>query len=312
MLNRRLIRVKVFQAYYAAETDKEDKLALRKAESFLMHSLEGIEEAFFAAVLFPYDLKHFMEQEFGADDQPHNRQSERKKAARLLSSMSFWQRLEQTPAIRERIDKPRYNWSQDAAFLRLMLKALLQEDFFIAAIENEQVSDEYDFMLNMYDFFLLKNEDFMQQFEGMHMYWEDERTPVMQSIKKLLKNKGEVSLEIPELSPDWEDDSSFAKALLRCAIENEEAYTKIIASFTPDWETDRMARTDMLIMVMAMCEFLQFPYIPVKVSLNEYLELAKRYSTPQSSKFVNGVLDKLLKKLQQENKVIKKGRGLLE
>lgn len=312
MLNRRLIRVKVFQAYYAAETDKEDKSVLRKAESFLMHSLEGIEEAFYGAVLFPYDLKHFMEQEFGSTDQVHKRQSDRKKAAKLMSSLTIWHRLEQNEAFRLRIDKPRYNWSQDGDFLRLMLKALLQEDFFIAALENDHIADEHAFMLDMYEFFLLKNEDFMQQFEGLHMYWEDERTPVMQSIKKLLKNNGEETFQIPELSPDWEDDSRFAQELLRCAIENEEAHTKIIASFTPDWETDRIARTDMLIMVMAMCEFLQFPYIPVKVSLNEYLELAKRYSTPQSSKFVNGVLDKLLKKLQQENKVIKKGRGLLE
>jgi N utilization substance protein B len=311
VLNRRLIRIKVFQAYYAAKPEEGSAYSISQAESFLSKSLEGIEEAFYAALLFPYELKHFMEMEYKPGSQSQSSESERKKCSRLLLKLSYWERLEKTLRVRERIDKPRYNWSVDQDFLRLMVKNFILEPFVVEAIENNGVKDEMVFIQNMYEYFIQQNEDFMQQFEEMHMHWEDERHAVMQSIKKILKQESSDAFEIPDISPDWEDDSSFARSLLKSSLENEDEFTSMIAEFTPDWETERIARADRFMMIMALCELIYFPYIPVKVTLNEYLELAKRYSTPQSSKFINGVLDKILKKLQAENRVIKKGRGLL-
>ena len=104
----------------------------------------------------------------------------------------------------------------------------------------------------------------------------------------------------------------FMKDLLKLTVQHNDTLTELIASKTQNWDADRIAYSDMLLMKMALCEIVYFPYIPVKVSINEYLELAKLYSTPQSHGFINGVLDKIQLELRKQNKIQKLGRGLVE
>lgn len=313
MLNRRLIRVKVFQAFYAYDNQENEK---GKIKSYLLRSLKGIEDTFFNVLLFPYEFTHFMNMEFNQSSSGLRNNSERRVAAQKLSGFELWKHFESTPEIKDRIEKPRHNWQIDKDFMRSMVKVLLEESFFrnyvLGEAEEKTTISESQFLIEWLEYLCQKNEDFHQQMENLDMHWEDEKAAVLQSIKKLLKDGGTHPLPIPAVSTDWEEDSGFAMDLFDCAVASEESYSKIISEYTPDWEVDRIAKTDMQLMVLALCEFTKFPYIPLKVSMNEYLELAKRYSTPQSSKFINGVLDKLMKKLQAENKIIKKGRGLLE
>ena len=112
-------------------------------------------------------------------------------------------------------------------------------------------------------------------------------------------------------SKDDETDWEFAEQLFDKSVRNTAEFENMIASSAAKWDKDRIAKTDMVLMTMALTEFVDFPYIPIKVTMNEYLELAKEYSTPQSSKFVNGILDKLQKQLKAENRLIKKGRGMV-
>lgn len=313
MLNRRLIRVKVFQAFYAYDNQENEK---GKVKSYLLRSLKGIEDTFFNVLLFPYEFSHFMNMEFNQAAPGIRNTSERRIAAQKLSGLQIWKSFEETPEISERIKKPRHNWQIDKDFLRSITKNLLEEPFFreyaLDESEKEEQISEETFLMAWLEYLCNKNEDFQQQMEALDMHWEDEKSPVLQSLKKLFKDGVSAPLPIPAVSTDWEEDSGFAMDLFDCAVASEESYSNMISEYTPDWEVDRIAKTDMQLMVLALCEFTKFPYIPLKVSMNEYLELAKRYSTPQSSKFINGVLDKLMKKLQEENKIIKKGRGLLE
>jgi N utilization substance protein B len=107
------------------------------------------------------------------------------------------------------------------------------------------------------------------------------------------------------------EDKDFAKDLFRRTVLNESIFAKEYDDKTPNWDSDRIAEIDTIILKMAICEFLKFPSIPVKVTLNEYLEIAKEYSTPKSSIFINGILDNLVKELEANKKMIKVGRGLM-
>jgi len=119
-------------------------------------------------------------------------------------------------------------------------------------------------------------------------------------------------LPLAKLYKDEAEDKKFTKDLFRKIIEHSDEEDKMIQSKTENWELERIAFMDVLIMKMAITEFLYFPTIPVKVSLNEYIELAKQYSTPKSSVFVNGILDKLLAEFKSDGRLQKQGRGLVE
>ena len=146
--------------------------------------------------------------------------------------------------------------------------------------------------------------------EEINMLWEDEQIPVRNAtqeyVKAVLAGKDQKATGRKDDS-DWE----FAEELMEKSVRNYKDYVELIAVAAPKWDKERIARTDMVLMTMALTELVHFPYIPIKVTLNEYLELAKNYSTPQSSKFVNGVLDKLVKQLKAEDKIVKKGRGMV-
>ncbi|MFM9945218.1 MAG: transcription antitermination factor NusB, partial [Bacteroidia bacterium] len=150
--------------------------------------------------------------------------------------------------------------------------------------------------------------------EEISIHWQDEKIPVLKSIEKLIKscNENGTTVEIPLISKDLKDDIEYSEKLLDLTTQNHGKYENLISNRTPEWDAERIARIDLYIMIMALAEFLEFPYIPVKVTINEYLELAKIYSTPQSSKFINGILDKLLNELKREGKINKHGRGLVE
>ena len=127
---------------------------------------------------------------------------------------------------------------------------------------------------------------------------------------KAIKTEDPDDFRVPKLYKDVED-KDFAKDLFRRTVLNESIFAKEYDDKTPNWDSDRIAEIDTIILKMAICEFLKFPSIPVKVTLNEYLEIAKEYSTPKSSIFINGILDNLVKELEANKKMIKVGRGLM-
>ena len=132
------------------------------------------------------------------------------------------------------------------------------------------------------------------------------------AVEKQLKQISEASeFTVTKLYKDQEDQE-FVSLLFRKTVLNEVELAKEYIDKTPNWDADRIAEIDTIILKMAICEFLKFPSIPVKVTINEYLELAKEYSTPKSSIFINGILDNLVKEFQNENKIQKTGRGLIQ
>lgn len=173
--------------------------------------------------------------------------------------------------------------------------------------------DDRKFIEKLYNKIILVAEDLYQVLEEQSIYWNDDVEFVISMITKTLKKFNEYSDSDQRLLPMYKDqeDRDFAKDLIRKSIVNHDELRELIKEHSKNWDVERIAFMDILIMQLAITEFLYFPSIPTKVSLNEYIELSKYYSTEKSRNFINGILDKTLKDLKRSGKINKAGRGLI-
>jgi N utilization substance protein B len=149
-------------------------------------------------------------------------------------------------------------------------------------------------------------------YEESDIRWAEDKVIVRSLADKTLKSFEDGKIEIQKLSLDWEDDKNFIEKLFKSTIELDGKYKLLIAKNTKNWEVDRLALTDRLIIEMAIAEMIHFPNIPVKVTINEYIELTKEYSTPKSKQFINGILDVISKSMKESGDIKKSGRGLID
>jgi N utilization substance protein B len=162
---------------------------------------------------------------------------------------------------------------------------------------------------------ILKSSLADQVFEDMFIFWPVDRDVLQALIAKTFKNFSYDDYEqnkLAEVTGNWVEDREFIISLFENTIRYDEQYQEMISEKTQNWEPERIAMMDTLLMKMALAEFLKFNSIPVKVTINEYLEISKEFSTPKSNSFINGILDKILIELKAENKIVKIGRGLIE
>ena len=186
--------------------------------------------------------------------------------------------------------------------------------------ETVSFSDEKNIVENIFVKVLSESELLRSYFEEKCLYWSDDfDTSVMMVVKTIkgYKESWDEFVSLPTLlkdenSPGGSEDLSFVKQLYRHTLIHNDEYSKIIAQHADNWDIERIALMDTILIKMALSEFVNFPSIPVKVTLNEYIELSKNYSTPKSKVFINGILDKLISEFKLEGKITKSGRGLME
>jgi len=213
----------------------------------------------------------------------------------------------------------KWNSTEDLLFVRKTYDALSNEDFFIEYMQSYDNSFETDkqLVLTILEKFMLENESMNFYFGEIKLNWLNDYNDVIIFVYSTLKSFTENQSDdkpLPSLFKTSKDDGSeelfFAQDLLTKTIRNDYQYEQIIAKKIQNWELDRVACIDFILLKMAICEFCEFPNIPLRVTLNEYIEIAKYYSTPKSRAFINGLLDNVLLYLKQENKINKQGRGL--
>lgn len=208
------------------------------------------------------------------------------------------------------------NWTLNDDYIILLLKAIKDSDLYEQYMSNRinTFEEDREFVISIFMDVIAANDKFYEYLEDFKLTWVDDIPMVnTQIIKQLkaLKSKDDQSFYVPKLYKDAED-RDFVSELFRKTVLNETELAKEYIDKTPNWDTERIAEIDTIILKMAICEFLKFPSIPVKVTINEYLEIAKEYSTPKSSIFINGILDNLVKEFRAANRLNKTGRGLLE
>ena len=228
----------------------------------------------------------------------------------VLASLKNLKSLE-TESIRRNV-----NWTtEDQNFLRkLFLEAILPDTEFQSYLRITEPTFEQDLTLVTYlvKIFVLKHRIITDYFEEKDLNWGENKEVLKSMIVKTFKILSVEDLELQPLAMNWEDDKIYFVDLFNHVLDNDESYEKIITAQTQNWDGDRLAMTDLLILKLGLAEMINFPSIPTKVSINEYIELAKNYSTPKSGQFTNGLLDVLSQKLQKEGVIRKSGRGLID
>jgi len=204
------------------------------------------------------------------------------------------------------------NWELDDEYASLFLREVLASDFYKAyLLEDSSFEKDKELVLTIFKRIIAPNDKLYSYYEDTCISWVDDLPLVNTMIlKELKKTKVSQQMKLAKLFKD-EDDKKFGKELLTKVILNDEELSTYIDVKTPKWDADRIASMDAILMKMAICEFLKFSSIPVKVTINEYLEIAKEYSTNKSSTFINGILDSLVKDFKKEEKLQKIGRGLM-
>ena len=215
----------------------------------------------------------------------------------------------------EIIKKKKLNyWKDDDEYVMVLFNSLKEQNWYQDFLSNKDSSfqEDREFLIKVFKEVIAPNEKLYEYLEDKRLTWLDDFPLVNTLMVKMLAKLSEKNIDailIPELYKNKED-LDYAMQLLQVVILNDDELTTMIDDKTPNWDKERIAEIDMIILKMGIAEFLYFPSIPIRATINEYLEISKEYSTPKSSVFINGILDKLVKDFISNKKLKKIGRGL--
>ncbi|WP_245539556.1 transcription antitermination factor NusB [Pontibacter roseus] len=227
---------------------------------------------------------------------------------RILSNKSYQQHI-----IRRNI-----SWGSDISEIRLVYKNILKQDetfLNYLALPEPTLEEDLEVVKHIFKNIIFKEKNLQSLFEEQDLNWVENKSIVKSLVNKTIKVFGEETEEEPvllDLSANWEDDKAFFEELYHQTIQEDDKYEALISASVKNWDVERVALLDKIILKMALCEMHIFRSIPVKVTINEYIEISKLYSTPKSKQFVNGVLDKMAQELAAKGDIRKSGRGLID
>ena len=313
MLNRRHIRIKVMQSIYAMHQNGSDNL--EKQENFLLNSIENILDLYLILISILPELQKKEIDFIEKSKVKHLATKEERNPNLKFVNNAVFTFLEQNSKLNTALDYNNINnWQLNDDSIISLLQAVKESDLYDQYMGTPSTSFDEDkkFIVELFETVIAPNDVLYSYLEDFKLTWIDDIPVVNTLILKQLSQitAKEDSFTIPKTYKDQED-KAFAIALFRKTVLNEEKLAKEFSDKTPNWDIDRIAEIDTIVLKMAICELLNFASIPVKVTLNEYLEVVKEYSTPKSSFFINGILDNLVKEFQTNNKLNKVGRGLL-
>ena len=228
------------------------------------------------------------------------------------------QRLLQNESYRQAIIRRNISWGSDISEIRSVYKNVLKQDeAFLAylALPAPTLEEDSEIVKHIFKNIIFKEKNLQSLFEEQDLNWVENKSIVKSLVNKTVKIFSEESEEgfgLLDLSANWEDDRAFFEELYFQTIQDDEKYEAMIAASVKNWDVERVALIDKIILKMALCEMHIFRSIPVKVTINEYIEISKLYSTPKSKQFVNGVLDKMAQELATKGEIRKSGRGLID
>ena len=314
MLTRRHIRVKVMQSLYAFNQSENDNLA--SEEKFLLKSMEEMYDLFVLQLSLLTEIKAHAETFLERSQQKHLATQEDKDPNRKFVQNAVFEILEQNTQLEQIIDDRKLNhWKFDDEYVAILWNEIKESDAFADYMETRDNSfkEDKDFVLAIFKKVIAPNDKIYDYFEDKKLTWLDDLPLVNTAVVKMLQKLKQTATpedKLPKLFKSI-DDKEFAVNLFRKTYLKDGKLSNEMQGKTPNWDKDRIAEIDTVLLKMAICEFLEFPSIPVKVTINEYLEISKEYSTPKSSIFINGILDKLSKEYKTDGKLNKIGRGLM-
>ena len=313
MLTRRHIRVKVLQSVYAY--NQSEHKDLEKQEKFLLYNMGQMQDLYLLTLQLFIALRDQAENYLTISQKKHLATDLEKNPSRIFIDNELISLINSNEQFADLIKKRKLNyWENDSEYVTIIFNVLKEKDWYQKFLTKKEssFSEDKDFLIKIFKEVIAPNEKLYEYLEDKRLTWLDDFPLVNTLVLKMLQKaslKNINAILIPEVYKNKED-REYALQLLQKVILNEEELSEVIDKKTPNWDKDRIAEIDMIILKMGISEFLFFPSIPVRATINEYLEVSKEYSTPKSSIFINGILDKMVKDLTAEDKLNKMGRGL--
>lgn len=300
------------QSIYAMHQNGSDNL--EKQEKFLLYSIDNILDLYLLMLSSLIEIAKKEALFLDKSSNKHLATAEDKNANKKFINNAIFRILSENKSLLQAIeDRKITNWTLNDDYILLLLADIKKSDLYATYMKNRvnTFEEDQEFVVALFMEVIAANDKLYDYLEDYKLTWVDD-IPVVntQIIKQLKAMKPHDNFAVPKLYKDSEDQQ-FVTDLFRKTILNETELAKEYINKTPNWDTERIAEIDTIILKMAICEFLKFPSIPMKVTINEYLEIAKEYSTPKSSIFINGILDNLVKEFQTNNRLNKTGRGLM-
>jgi N utilization substance protein B len=281
------------QSIYAMHQKNTDDL--EKEEKFLLHSIDSIQDLYLIMCASLLEIRKKEITFLEASSKKHLATAAEKNPNTKFVNNALLLHLEENSSLSIALEKRKINnWSLNDDYILILLNDIKKSSLYhkYMTASKSSFEDDKQFIVDLFTEVIAPNEKLYEYIEDNKMTWIDDVPLVNTHIQKQLKQISEKApFKVTQLYKDTEDKEYVDK--------------------TPNWDAERIAEIDTIILKMAICEFLKFPSIPVKVTINEYLEIAKEYSTPKSSIFINGILDNLVKEFEKNNKLNKTGRGLM-
>ena len=307
MINRVLIRLKVIQVIYAYYQNGGKNL--EAAEKELFYSLSKAYDLYKYLLLLMIEVTQFADRRI--DNRRHKlrpTEEDLNPNTRFIDN-AFMAQLMQNTQLEEFRANQKRSWDDEGDFVKHLFERIEETKAYQEYMAKDTLTyeDDRELWRKLYRSTIAQNDEIDEILEEQSLYWNDDKAIVDTFVLKTIKRFDPENGAAQELMPEYKDDEDkeFARKLLRTAIANAEAYRKLMENNAKNWDMERFAFMDILIMQVALAEIFAFPSIPVSVSLNEYVEIAKMYSTPKSGSFINGMLDGIVGQLKSENKLNK-------
>lgn len=307
MINRVLIRLKIVQIIYAYYQNGGKNL--ETAEKELFFSLSKAYDLYNYLLLLMVEVTHYAQRRLDAGKNKFNPSKEELSPNTKFANNRFIAQLETNKQLQEFVNNQKKTWDDNTECVKAIYEQITESDYYkeYMADETSSYEDDRELWRKLYKNLIFNNETLDQALEDQSLYWNDDKEIVDTFVLKTIKRFEEKNGAQQELLPEFKDeeDKDYARRLFRRTILNADYYRHLLSENTKNWDLSRVAFMDVVIMQIALAEILSFPNIPVSVSINEYVEIAKLYSTSKSPAFINGMLDHIVNQLKNENKLTK-------
>lgn len=315
MLNRRHLRIKAFQTVYAfQQAEQRDR---KQFESYLLDSIQSVHKSYAQLLQLLLELKDFEISDVEDRSAKHLPSADDLNAKPIFEKNAFVQLLIKDKNHADLLKKYKVSWQGEEMILRELYNKIKTDEQYViyGNLEDPNITEHREIITHLYKTIIFQDPLLEQNLEEHYINWPVDKQSVEGMVLKTIrafKDEASDALDILPITANWEDDKEFVLELFNKTILNEEETNKYISEKTKNWDVERIALVDTILMKMAITELMNFNSIPIKVTMNEYIDISKEFSTPKSKGFINGILDKILMDLKAAGKVKKIGRGLIE
>ena len=319
MLNRRILRIKAFKVLYSSVLSGNKSLS--EAEFQLDQACEATRDLYVYMLGIVSPLTKIARERIESAKAKFNPTEEERNPNMKFADNALAKALDEDADFQKVFAKKKFSWAQYDLLLKKIMNSVCSKEYYAEymASEKRSLAEDCKLFTRIYEEEFVDSEELDQILEDKSLYWNDDLAYSLTWCCKTLKGfaKGESWSLLPLYQSemmagnDVESDLAFVRKLLQSSFAAYERYSAMVSESVTGWEKDRLFSTDMVLIVMGLAEAASFPTIPVKVTINEYVEISKFYGTPKSRSFVNGLLDRLIQKLADEGQIAKEGKGLM-